>query len=63
MIDAVIYGITPNAKIEKFLSAPPPMVLISSKKPKLFVKSSVPGTLIEIPKINTVNASKVNYIL
>ena len=63
IIDAVMYGITPNANIEKFLSAPPPIVLINSKNPKFFVKSSVPGTLIEIPNINIVNAIKVKYIL
>ena len=59
MIDAVMYGITPRAKIEKFFNAPPPIVLINSKKPKFFVKSSVPGTLIEIPSMKTVKATKV----
>ena len=59
IIDAVIYGITPNANIEKFFNAPPPIVFINSRKPKLLVKSSVPGTLIEHPNINIVNATKV----
>ena len=48
-MDAVMYGITPRAKIEKFFNAPPPIVLINSRKPKLLVKSFVPGTLVEIP--------------
>ena len=51
--------LTPNANIEKFLRAPPPIVLINSKKPRLFVKFSVPGTLIEIPRINTVRQTNV----
>ena len=59
MIDAVIYGITPNAKIEKFFSAPPPSVLINYKNPKLLVKSSVPGTRIEIPSMKIINAARV----
>ena len=59
IIDAVIYGITPNANIEKFFSAPPPIVLINSKNPKFFVKFSVPGTLIDIPNMKTVKAIKV----
>ena len=54
-----MYGITPKANIEKFLRAPPPIVLINSKKPKLLVKFSVPGTLIEIPKMKTVKHSNV----
>ena len=54
-----MYGITPNAKIEKFLSAPPPIVLINSRKPKFLVKSSVPGTLTEIPTMNTVRHANV----
>ena len=58
-MDAVMYGITPNAKIEKFFNAPPPMVLINSRNPRLLVKSSVPGTRIEIPNMKIINAPRV----
>ena len=67
MIDAVMYGITPRANIEKFFKAPPPMVLINSKNPKLLVRSCVPGTLIDIPNMNINNyvtrASNNSYYL
>ena len=59
MIDAVIYGITPKANIEKFLSAQPPIVLINYRKLNLLVNSSVPGTLIEIPNMKIINAPSV----
>ena len=51
IIDAEMYGITPKANIEKFFSAPPPIVLSNSRNPKLLLKLSVPGTLILIPKM------------
>ena len=58
-----MYGITPKAKIEKFLIAPPPIVFNNSRKPKLFSKSSVPGTLIEIPNIKIVTRNLFKYPL
>ena len=54
-----MYGITPKAKIEKFLIAPPPIVFNNSRNPKLLSKLSVPGTLIDIPRMNNANAPKV----
>ena len=45
--------------IEKFFKAPPPIVLINSKNPKLLVRSLVPGTLIDIPNMNIIKAPRV----
>src|SRR5699024_5357579 len=66
MMDAVMYGIIPIAKMEKFCSAPPPNVF---KKPKTFcwfIKSiaclSVNGTGINVPRRKTININNVNII-
>ena len=49
--------------IENFSKAPPPIAFKSSKKPKLPVKSVVPGTLIEHPNMNSDKTPSVKRIL
>ena len=53
-------------KIENFSNAPPPIALINSKNPKLFVPKdslSIPGTTIVVPNLKINKTTKVNNIL
>ena len=60
MIDALIYGPTPNANIENDSNAPPLIAFHNSKNPKSFVNALVPGTVIEVPNVNINNTNNVN---
>ena len=59
MMDAVIYGITPNANIEKVLKLPPLIRFNKSKKPKFCVIVFAPGTIILVPSPNIASTNKV----
>src|SRR5690625_647380 len=66
IIDAVMYGIIPKAKIEKFCKAPPPNVFKKPKTFSWFIKSIaslfVNGTGINVPRRKITNMSNVNMI-
>src|SRR5699024_2165503 len=66
MIEAVMYGIIPIAKIEKFCNAPPPNVFNKPNTFCSFIKSiallSVKGTGIKVPIRNTINIKRVKII-
>ena len=50
MIDAVIYGDTPHAKIEKLDRPPPDIILKISKKPNSLYIAEAQGIVIPVPK-------------
>ena len=58
-----MYGITPNAKMEKVLRPPPVMTFSSSRNPKSFVMVFAPGTTTFVPKENIAKAKTVNNSL
>src|SRR5690625_4085083 len=66
IIDAVMYGIIPKAKIEKFCRAPPPNVLRKPKTFCWFMKSIaslfVYGTGINVPIRKTTSINNVKTI-
>ena len=51
-MDAVIYGETPKANIEKLLSPPPLIILNISKNPKSSYICEAQGIVTEDPKAN-----------
>ena len=62
MIDAVIYGDTPNAKMEKDFNPPPDIKLKISKKPNSSYTVLIHGTVIVLPNANTPKQNSVKYI-
>jgi len=70
MIDADIYGITPNANIDILERAPPENILNISKilplccsKRKLITTGSMPGNVMKLPSLKTTSAKITKNIL
>tara|TARA_B100002019_G_scaffold107680_1_gene92505 strand:+ start:1092 stop:1376 length:285 start_codon:yes stop_codon:yes gene_type:complete len=70
MIDAEIYGITPRAKIDILDKEPPENILNMSRmlplccsKRKLITAGSMPGRVMKLPNLNTINAKITKNIL
>ena len=70
MIEAEIYGITPRANIDILDSDPPENILNISRilplccsKRKLITAGSIPGKVIKLPSLKTINAKITKNIL
>ena len=70
MIEAEIYGITPRANIDILDSDPPENMLNISRilplccsKRKLITAGSIPGRVIKLPSLKTINAKITKNIL
>ena len=70
MIEAEIYGITPRANIDILDSDPPENMLNISRilplccsKRKLITAGSIPGKVIKLPSLKTINAKITKNIL